>query len=193
MRGGWRKGICFQKWGQGLSPGKHRGQPGGGGATDAAPVLSVVFQDPHITTCTRIAQAPAELYLLPRSCGCGAKFHQLSTSTEGGCFLCTILSTEVVLLPTPLFRGPRTHSCSPSLIGVFPGSPSRQTNNDSVLRVTTLTPFHRENLVPKAQWDECGRGAQSLCPPEPFGFPGGCHGSQKGISPHGAGLGLAPC
>lgn len=64
---------------------------------------------PH-TTLHNTAQAPAELYLLPRSRNRETKFHQLSTFAERGLFcLCTTLSTGVVVLPAPPLPG---SSCS---------------------------------------------------------------------------------
>lgn len=91
------------------------------------------------------AQAPADLYLLPRSRSHRAKFHQLSTSAERGLFcMCTILSTGWSSCRLPLFRGPLAHSCSPFLVGVFLG-PAISTNSTmTVLNVSALTPFHRE-------------------------------------------------
>lgn len=88
---------------------------------------------PPIQLCTHTAQAPAELYLLPQSRSHGAKFHQLSTFAERGLFcLCAIFSTEVVILPAPPLPGPLTHSCSPSLVRVFPG-PAVSTNPKAAL------------------------------------------------------------
>lgn len=101
MQGGWRKGTCFQEGGLVTTRGKRGGQPGGGGATGAAPALSIVFREPHIPPRTH-SPGTAEPYLLPQSRGRGAEFHQLSTSAERGVFcLCAILSTEVSIWPAP--------------------------------------------------------------------------------------------
>lgn len=138
------------------------------------------------------AQAPAELYLLPRSRSHRAKFHQLSTSAERGLFcMCAILSTGWSSCQLPLFRGPLAHSCSPFLTGVFPG-PAISTNPTvTVLNISALTPFQRRIWSPRPSGHECERRAHLSCFQEPFEFRWECHAIQKGICPHRAGFELA--
>lgn len=99
---------------------------------------------PH-TTLHNTAQAPAELYLLPRSRSREAKFHQLSTFAERGLFCCAPLFPQGwSSCMRPLFRGPLAHSCSPFLVGIVPG-PATSTNSIvTVLTLSALTSFHRE-------------------------------------------------
>lgn len=146
MSGGWRKGTCFQEWGPVVTAGKWGGQPGGGGSTGADPALSIVFRDPHIQPCTTQPRRPqSSIYCPDLATG---KLNSTSSALlqKGGCFACAPLFPQgwsSCLLP--LFRDPLAHSCSPFLVGVVAG-PAISTNSiATVLNVSALTPFHREN------------------------------------------------
>lgn len=144
MRGGWRKGTCFQEWGLVTTAGKRGGQPGGGGATGAAPALSIVFRDPHIQI-AHTAQVPAELYLLPQSRGLAAKFHQLSTFAEKGVVLLVRHSFHRgVRVPAPPLPGSSHTQLLLSLWGSSWAQPSQQTTA-TVPSVSALTLFHGKN------------------------------------------------
>lgn len=175
-RSGWRKGACFQEWGLVMSPGKRRGQPGGGGATGAAPVLSTVFRDPTQQPAHTEPRCPQSSIYCPDLTAAELNSTSSALLQRGGCFACAPFFPQGwSSCPLPLFWGLLPHSCSPFLCRVLP-RPCRleKLYSDSALRVTALTPFHRKQSAAQASVSMMWKGSSPHLL-KPFGFTRGGH------------------
>lgn len=190
MRGGWRKGTCFQEWRPVISPGKCRGQPGGGVSPGAAPAFSIV---PHTTLHTRPRRPQSSIYCLDLA---ATELNSTSSALlqKGGCFACAPFfpqgghlasspSSGVLSRGTQLLSFPRRGLPRPCHLNELYSDCSKHQCPDPISQ--------RKIWSPRPSGQECERRAYPPCLQEPFGFRWECHAIQKGIYPHRAGFELA--
>lgn len=131
---GWKKGTCFQEWGPVRCPGGCGGQPGGEGATGAAPALRIVFRDPSSTKPGHpqgpiygpISRPPSSIPSAQHFCRMGGLFRRRPGAS---CWL----PSSGVLSRTALLSGPVSFQTS-----------SLELYGGSAPSLTALTPLHGE-------------------------------------------------